>query len=211
MENFNKIKESILNNKITLFCTNQNNVDLIRDLIYSLSFEDDKATFMHCIEENNTTYTSELISKISGISSTQIEYYLSPCVPDMIYNFSEKQLNSKFDIPNIDRNKYIDAVEKIQNKKIFITDKKTFSDEDNITHIFNTIDSDVIIVDDFFELLRQDDIRSSDALKRIKEEIDGDDSHIVLFVNNPSDMEIDLLEYGYIDNYISDEWIKDVE
>lgn len=186
----NKIKEAILKNDITLIAiTSQSKVSFIINLINELSIKDKKSTSLFSFNTRSQYYSLRLISFLSGLNRQLIRKYAYPYVT-----------LSKNNTEAINRDKYIDAIEKIQKSNILMCSEK-YNNEDYLDYILNYSNSDVLIIDDFYSLLTKTKYNLSEVFSTIK---NRKNSHIVLFIYGKDKTQESIIqEYKrYIHNFI---------
>lgn len=178
-----EVRESILNNDITLVVTTPLTRTLfIINLLNELSIKDKYRTFLYGVNIRCEYYFHKLISNLSGISRQLISKYYYPYI-SLSKNSKEK----------INRDKFIDAIEKIQDSKILISNNIISLDEIDM--------NDVLIIDNFNMFLDKTMYDLDEMIEILKRKKKG---HLVLFINrkNKEDNKI-LKKYDeYIDNYI---------
>lgn len=122
-----KVKEYILNNKITLVITSPNSKILsIINLLNELSIKGKYKTVLFSFNISCNYYLQKLISFLSGINNSIITKYFYPYV-----------INSKKNRNKINRNKFIDSIEKIQSSNILMNSEKYAVDKDYLDYILD--------------------------------------------------------------------------
>lgn len=164
-----KVKEYILNNKITLVITSPNSKILsIINLLNELSIKGKYRTVLFSFNISCNYYLQKLISFLSGINNSIITKYFYPYV-----------INSKKNRNKINRNKFIDSIEKIQSSNILMNSEKYAVDKDYLDYILDYSESNVLIIDDFYALLDKTKYSLDEILIKVKEK---QDIHLVLFI-----------------------------
>lgn len=164
-----KVKEYILNNKITLVITSPNSKILsIINLLNELSIKGKYKTVLFSFNISCNYYLQKLISFLSGINNSIITKYFYPYV-----------INSKKNRNKINRNKFIDSIEKIQSSNILMNSEKYAVDKDYLDYILDYSESNVLIIDDFYALLDKTKYSLDEILIKVKEK---QDIHLVLFI-----------------------------
>ena len=122
-----KVKEYILNNKITLVITSPNSKILsIINLLNELSIKGKYKTVLFSFNISCNYYLQKLISFLSGINNSIITKYFYPYV-----------INSKKNRDKINRNKFIDSLEEIQSSNILMNSEKYAVDKDYLDYILD--------------------------------------------------------------------------
>lgn len=185
----NDIKEYILNNEITLIITSPNSKTLsIINLLNELSIKNKYKTTLFSFNISSTYYLQKLISLLSGINNNTITKYFYPHV-----SFS------KHNKEKINRDKFIDAIEKIQNSNLLINNEKHITDKDYLDYILDYSENNVIIVDDLYALLDKTKYSLDEILIKVKRK---KDIHLVLFIKTKNKEKIIKKEGKIIKNHI---------
>lgn len=185
-----KIKESIMNNNITLIITTPFAKSLlITNILNELSIKDNKKTVLFSFCIRCEYYFRKLISFLSGINIRLVSKYLYP------YTTHSKNIKDK-----IDSDKIIKALETIQNSNIVMINEQGFNNKDYIDYILNFNDADNIIIDNFNVFLNKERY-SIDKLFNIIKEKNKKFVFIMTDKNNEQDKIINKFS-KYIDNYI---------
>lgn len=164
-----KVKEYILNNKITLVITSPNSKILsIINLLNELSIKGKYKIVLFSFNISCNYYLQKLISFLSGINNSIITKYFYPYV-----------INSKKNRDKINRNKFIDSIEEIQSSNILMNSEKYAVDKDYLDYILDYSESNVLIIDDFYALLDKTKYSLDEILIKVKEK---QDIHLVLFI-----------------------------
>lgn len=194
----NEMKENILNNKITLVITSHNSRTLsIINLLSEFSIQDKYKVSLFSFNIRCNYYLKKLISYLSGINTNLITKYFYPYATI-----------SKYNKDKINRDKFIDSIEKIQNSGILMSDAKYLSDTDYIDYILDYSKTDVIIVDDFSLLLDKTKYSLDEILTKVK---DKKKFHLVLFLNSRNKEGILKKFEELIENYIFIEGYNDTK
>jgi len=184
-----ELKEYILNNKITIIITSSNSRTLsIINLLNELSIKDKYKTTLFSFNISCNYYLQKLISFLSGININLIAKYFYP------YAIFTKHNKDK-----INRDKFLDSIEQIQDSAILMNDKKYVYDKDYIDYIFDYSESEVLLIEDFYMLLNKTKYSLDEILIRIKEK---KDIHLVFFVNTRYKEKIIKQFNDIIKNYI---------
>jgi len=164
-----EIKNYILNNEITLIVASPNSKILsIINLLNELSIQNNYKTTLFSFNISSNYYLQKLISFLSGIETKLIAKYFYP-----------HNILSKCNKDQIDRNKFLDSIEKIQHSNLLINDEKSVDDKDYIDYILNYSDSEVLIIDDIYALLDKTKYNLDEIMAKIKKK---QNVHLVLFV-----------------------------
>ena len=199
----NDIKENVLNNEITFIITSSNAKILsIVNLLNELSIKDNYKTTLFSFNISCNYYLQKLLSLLSGINTNIISKYFQPYAR-----------LSKCNKDKINRDKFINSIEKIQSSGILMNDKKYVADKDYIDYILDYSENNVIIIDDFYALLDKTKYSLDEILIRLKEK---KDTHLVLFMNKINkekmvqEYEKIFKNYIFIDGYNYAQY-KDIE
>lgn len=167
----NEVKENILNNEITLIITSPNSKTLsIINLLNELSIKDKYKTTLFSFNISSNYYLQKLIAFLSEININLITKYFYP--------YATLSKNNK---DKINRDRFLDSIEKIQNSNILMNNEKYSFDKDYIDYILDYYKSDVLIVDDLYSLLDKTKYSLDEILKKVKEK---KDIHLVLFTKS---------------------------
>lgn len=167
----NEVKENILNNEITLVVTSPNSKTLsIINLLNELSIKDKYKTTLFSFNISSNYYLQKLIAFLSGINTNLITKYFYPYVT-----------LSKNNKDKINRDKFLDSIEKIQNSNILMNNEKYSFDKDYTNYILDYYKSDVFIIDDLYALLDKTKYSLDEIVRKIKKK---KDIHLVLFVKS---------------------------
>lgn len=109
----------------------------IVNILYTLLDQD---TFFYSFNINSTYYINKLIAKLSGLDYKLIIKYAYPCTT------IGKTMHNK-----INREKYLQAIERLQQSKLLIAHTKIFK-EDYVDYLLD-IDNEYLVIDDFKTLL----------------------------------------------------------
>ena len=177
-----KIKE-ILKNKITLINVKERRkVPLIIELLEEFSIENNYKTYLFSLGIRSRYYNNALISKLSGIPKKIIQKYEYPYLL-IVKNNQDK----------IDKEKYIKAIEIIQNSNIYMSDTILF-DEDIVDYLLLDSLEDILIIDNLYNFIMKSKYSELEIFKKLEET--KMISHIVLFTNTKQ-LEILNLEGNY--------------
>ena len=166
----NNVKDYILNNEITFIITSPNTRTLsIINLLNELSIKDKYKAILFSFNISSNYYIQKLISFLSGISNNVITKYFYPCTT-----------MSKCNKDKINRNSFIDSIEKIQNSKILMNCEKHTADNDYIDYVLNYSESDVLIIDNLYELLDKTKYSLDEIIRQVENK---KDIHLVLFIS----------------------------
>ena len=165
----NEVKEYILSNQITLVITSPNSRTLsIINLINELSIKEKYKTIIFSFNISCNYYLQKLISFLSGINNRLITKYFFPHT--MFGKNNEDKIN---------RERFLDSIEKIQSSNILMNSENYVGDKDYIDYILDYSESDVLIIDDLYVLLDKTKYSLDEILTRVKKK---QDIHLVLFV-----------------------------
>lgn len=165
----NEFKEYILKNKITLVITSPNSRTLsIINLLNELSIKDKHKTTLFSFNISSNYYLQKLISFLSGINTSLISKYFYPCATI-----------NKHNMDKINRDKFLNSIEQIQNSNILMNDEKYNADKDYVDYILDYSKSNILIIDDLYALLDKTNYSLNEILLKVK---DKKDKHLVLFV-----------------------------
>lgn len=195
MINIDELTNGILNSNITLITTRISlKTKIIINLLNSLSICDNKKTRLFSFNVSSEFYMRKLISFLSGIDNRLLIKYFYPHL-GIGKNNQEK----------IERNKFIEAIEKIQDSQIIMTSEKVFPKEDYLDYILENLETDVLIIDNITTLLKKTKYSFKRVLKRLNEDSLNNDHHIVLLINNFKTSDIDKIKKqfnGFVDNFV---------
>ena len=144
------------------------------DTLYSLLDQD---IFLYSFNIHSQYYINKLVEKLTGIDYKLIMKYTYPCTRI-----------GKTNMTKMDREKYLKAIEYLQQSKLIISHIKIF-DEDYVDYLLD-INSKYLIIDDFKTLLYYTKYSLKDVIKKMKES----KKKIILFMYEENIKE-DLYEY----------------
>ena len=160
----NDIKEYILNNDITFIVTSPNTRTLsIINLLNELSIKDKYKTILFSLNISSNYYLQKLISFLSSINSNLITKYFYPC-----------STISKKNKDKINRNRFINSIEKVQNSNILMNCEKYILDKDYIDYVLDYLEND-----GFYELLDKTKYSLDEIKKRVNKR---KNVHLVIFI-----------------------------
>lgn len=185
----NEVKEYILSNQITLVITSPNSRTLsIINLINELSIKEKYKTILFSFNISCNYYLQKLISFLSGINNRLITKYFFPHT--MLGKYNEDKIN---------RERFLDSIEKIQSSNILMNSEKYVGDKDYIDYILDYSESNVLIIDDLYVLLDKTKYSLDEILTRVKKK---QDIHLVLFVKTKCKEKVVRRFAEVIRNYI---------
>jgi len=186
-----RIKESIINNNITLIITTPFAKSLlITNILNELSIKDNKKTVLFSFGIRSEYYFKKLVSFLSGINIRLINKYLYP--------YATLSKNNK---DRIESNNFISTIEKIQSSNIIMIDENKFTYKDYMNYILNYNDADNIIIDNFNSILSNEFYSIEELFKIINKK---NNKHYVFLIpdkNNEQDKIINKFS-KYINNFI---------
>ena len=186
-----KIKESIINNNITLIITTPFAKSLlITNILNELSIKDNKKTVLFSFGIRSEYYFKKLLSFLSGINIRLINKYLYP--------YATLSKNNK---DKIESNNFISALEKIQSSNIIMIDQNKFTYKEYLDYILNYNEIETIIIDNFNSILSNEFYSIEEIFKIINKK---NNKHYVFLVpdkNNEQDKIINKFS-KYINNFI---------
>lgn len=186
-----KIKESIINNNITLIITTRFAKSLlITNILNELSIKDNKKTVLFSFCIRCEYYFRKLISFLSGINIRLVSKYLYP------YTTHSKNIKDK-----IDSDKIIKALETIQNSNIVMINEQGFNNKDYIDYILNYNEIETIIIDNFNSILSNEFYSIEEIFKIINKKNNKHFVFIMTDKNNEQDKIINKFS-KYINNFI---------
>lgn len=150
----------------------------IVDTLYNLIDQD---IFLYSFNIHSHFYINKLVEKLTGLDYKLIMKYTYPCTRI-----------GKTSHDKIDREKYLKAIEYLQQSKLIIAHTKVFN-EDYVDYLLD-IDSKYLIIDDFKTLLYYTKYSLEEVIKKMKES----KKKIILFIYEELDyqkIKEDLGEY----------------
>ena len=158
-----------MDNKVKLISLNKSRrVPLILDIVNKLAIINNNKTLLFSFNIRSEYYYRRLISHITGIDHKLITKYHYP------YQQIGKCVYEK-----IDRDKYIGAIEAIQNSNLLMSSTKVFPEVDDLDYILD-FDADYLIIDNIKDLLRRTKYNFDEVIKKLCES----NKHIILFIND---------------------------
>jgi len=164
MNDFNLLKNNILDNNITLIVTNQRITTFsILNLINDLSMKNNYKTCLYSTSIRSSYYSKKLVSLLSGINVRLLDRYYFPHLA-ISKNNKEK----------INRDKFIDTIERVQNSNLVMSDEKDYIDNISKHKI------DILIIDNLYNLLYITKYNLDELLNKLRKE---KNMHFILFIN----------------------------
>ena len=113
-------------------------IPFIVSLLKQWAIYENRKIFLYSFRVRSDFYCEKLISSLSGIDYKIIKAYRYPYV-GISKNHKDK----------IDRDSYIDAIERIQRSHLIMSSQKGIPDEDIVDYLLDDFEFELLLIDDF--------------------------------------------------------------
>ncbi len=139
-------------------CKLETKIPLIVSLLQKLAIDENRELFLYSFRIRSDFYCDKLISSLSGIDYKLIQSYRYPHV-EISKNKKEK----------IDRDSYIEAIERIQRSHLLMSSQKGILDEDIVDYLLEDTDFELLLIDDFDYLVLESRYDKETIMKRLEQ------------------------------------------
>ena len=151
--------QNILKNKITLInYEGSSTTDIIINLLSMLSIKNNYETHLYSLRLQSEYYNRHLIKYLSGIDNKILIKYLYPYV-GVSKNYPGKIVGDKF----------LNAIELIQNSPLYISSTKAYKSKDYLSYVLLDSDEEIVLFEDLDYLLKEDNLKITELIKNIKD------------------------------------------
>ena len=173
--------DNIMNNNITLLAARPGcgKMAVTSELIYNNSIIDNKKTLIFSLTGNDSYYVTHLLSRISSIPHMKVYSYFHPTSC------------ARKDLLGIDRDKFIDSIEMIQESDLEIL-CSPMTNDDYLDFLISYNDNesfDLIIIDNLEELNSSSKYDIKDILSKLKNSCKEHNTSLLIWGNLSREVE----------------------
>ena len=139
-------------------CKLETKIPLIVSLLKQWAIDENRKIFLYSFRIRSGFYCEKLISSLSGIDYKLIRSYRYPYI-GISKNSKEK----------IDRDSYIEAIERIQRSQLIMSSQKGILKEDIVDYLLGDNDFELLLIDDFDYFVLESNYDKETIMKRLEQ------------------------------------------